>query len=77
MQTKSSTVRPQTSGGPSMRPTGNFYGGGGLASNNFVNNFSAGSNADISHEAVMKHEAKGNTSTEDIYGTSTAAASKP
>ena len=60
-----------------MRPTGNFYGGGGLTSNNFVNNFSAGSNADISQSAVMKHEEKGSASTEDIYGTSTAAASKP
>lgn len=59
-----------------MRPTGNFYGGGGLASNNFVNNFSAGSNADISQGVVMKHDEKGSTSTEDIYGTSTAA-SKP
>jgi hypothetical protein len=74
---KSSTVRPMTSAGPSLRPIGNYYNGG-LASNNFMNNFSAGSNADLmTHEQVFTQEQKGSASTEYIYGISTAAASKP
>jgi hypothetical protein len=54
-----------------MRPTGNFYKAD-PASNNFMNKFQAGSNADI-----LQPQIDGASSVEDIYGTSTAAASKP